>query len=333
MATGRAASDWPSSRQVPSTYPGAAPDHHHLLVDGRVLPLDVRWRDGTLAMTLPDATPVDDVLARAGSAPLAERVPVLAYGTNRSPHTLVLKFAHHGRHRSPRPGAAAPVLAGRLTGVDVVAAGVSSQGFVYADLTPSAGTGISVLLGLLDPAQAAALHDSEGVGRGMYECALVPGFEVAGTSLHLDVVGYAGCRPVFVSPETGTPLAFSIVPASGRRFPAYEQVELTTHVLVSTGVAGDVADLLGLGAGCEPATVARQWAALVNGQWWYARHTGDGGVTLADRARELVAGALSRHGPGPSTAERMGATGAVLAAEEAYAAGPRLRLGAQVGLG
>jgi hypothetical protein len=326
------AEDWPAPRQVPTAYPGPAPDYHYLLVDGRVVPLEARSDGGRLTVTLADGTRVDEVLGGVGLPTLAERVPVLAYGANRSPHSLALKLAHHG-YDAPGGRVAVPVLAGTLAGLDVVASGLSSQGFVYADLAPSAGTEISVLLTLLDKEQAAAVHDSEGLGRGTYECARLPGFTVAGTTRQLDVLAYAGHKPVFLSPATGTPVAFSAIAAAGRSFPAYDQVDLVAHVLEVTGVLGEAAGLVGLGAGRPPAEIARELARLLSGQWWYSHNTGDEPMLAATRAEELVWAALGSHGAPQSTAERLAAEGAVLDAETVYAAGPELRLGAQVEAG
>ncbi|HEY8524527.1 MAG TPA: hypothetical protein VIL48_06170 [Acidimicrobiales bacterium] len=324
------AADWPAPRQVPTTYPGAAPDHHYLLVDDRVVPLEVRWDGAAPTVTLADGRPLDAALAAAGLPELAERIPVLAYGANRSPHSLALKLAHHG-YDAPGGTVAVPVLAGAIAGLDVVVAGLSSQGFVYADVVPSPGTEISVLLTLLDPGQVAAVHDSEGVGRGAYECARLPGFTVAGTGRRLDVLAYAGCKPVFVSPVTGGPLAFAAIAATGRRFAAHDQVELMGRVLAETGIVAEVAALVGLDAGRPPAEVGRELARLLSGQWWYSHNTGDEPMATAVRAEELVWAALGRFAAPQSTAERLGAEGALLSADEAYAAGPELRLGAQLG--
>lgn len=176
MADARPATSWPAPRIAPATYPGSAPDHPYLLLGDRVVPLDVRLRGDVLRVTLADGTPVDDVLRRVGVAPLAERVPMVAYGANRSPHSLALKFAQH-------PGAAeaaVPVLAGTVGDVDVVGAALSSQGFFYADLAESPGTRVSVLLTLLDAVQLVAIHDSEQIGR-IYDCAWLPGFALTGS--------------------------------------------------------------------------------------------------------------------------------------------------------
>jgi hypothetical protein len=334
LRSGRPATDWPAPRQVPTTYPGTAPDHHYLLVDGRVVPLDAQWTGagGRLTVALDDGTPVDDLLAGAGLPTLAERVPVLAYGANRSPHTLALKLVHHGYES---PGAVVvPVLAGTLTGLDVVAGSLSRQGYLNADVTPSPGTEISVLLTLLDPGQAAAVHESEGVGRGRYGCALVPGFTAAGDEdgRLLDVLAYAGRHPVFVSPETGTPLAHAAIAALDRRFAAYDQVDLLAHVLSTTGASGPVAEVLGLGLDDPPAEVAHELVRLLSGQWWYAHNTGDRRTAAAVRAEGLVGEALARHTAPQSTADRLATEGALLDAGVVLAAGPDLRLGAQIDL-
>jgi hypothetical protein len=327
----RAASDWPAPRQVPTSYPGAAPDHSYLLIDDRVVPLTAGVAGDRLAVTLADGTPVDDVLAAAGLATLGERVPILAYGSNRSPHTLAMKFSHHGTGPA-EPTVAVPVLAGTMAGLDVVAAGVSSQGFVYADVVPSPGTEVSVMLTLLDPRQAAAIHDSEGLRQGAYDCARLPGFAISGAVPGLEVLAYAGRHPVFVSPETGTPLAFAAIAASGRTFAAYPQVELLGHVMEATGITGTAAAILGLAADRPAAEVAHEAARLLSGQWWYTHNTGDEPAAASVRLEELLWGAIGAHSAPQSTAERLGAEGAVLDVEVAYALGPELRLGAQVGI-
>jgi hypothetical protein len=330
---GRAATDWQAPRLVPTSYPGDAPDQHYLLLGDRVLTLSTPAGGRSLRLTLADGTPVDDVLAAAGAAPLAERVPMLAYGANRSPHTLAIKFAHHGLAYdgdAPPAVAAVPVVRGSLGDVDVVGAGLSSQGYIYADLTPSPGTRITAYVTLLDPAQATAVHASEGVGKGAYDCAWVPGFTPDGTDLQLDVLAYAGCLPVFVSPATATPQAFAAVAAADRRFPAADQVTLLGHVLESTGILDPVASLLGPLDGRQPEVVAAELARMLSGQWWYRHNTGDQVTAAAAQAQQLVWDALLRHGALETTSQWLAARGAVLDSGVAYASGPELRLAAQI---
>jgi hypothetical protein len=337
-AHARRADEWPAPRLVPASYPGATPDGHYLLVGDDVLPMTVAGDGAGLRAALPDGTSVAAALAEIGAAPLAERVPVLAYGANRSPHTLAVKFAHHGdgdRVGGGAPGpAAVPVLAVTVEGIDVVAAGLSPQGYLYADMAPSPGTRVAVKVTLLDRAQARAVHASEGVGHGVYDCARIPGVAVAGTDLTLDALAYAGCVPVFVSPATGTPLAFAAVAATGRRFDAFEQVAMLAHLIETTGVRSPLEACL---PGLEPAIggedpavpAAREVVKLLSGQWWYAHNTGDAPMAAANRVQQILWDALGRHFAPESTAGRMAAAGQVLDAESAYDSGPELRLGAQ----
>jgi gamma-glutamylcyclotransferase (GGCT)/AIG2-like uncharacterized protein YtfP len=62
-------------------YPGTVPDFSFAHVDGESHVLDTRsW--------CIDHTPVDDWLARHGGVPCAQRVPLLAYGSNRCPSKI-----------------------------------------------------------------------------------------------------------------------------------------------------------------------------------------------------------------------------------------------------
>lgn len=333
----RGAEEWPAPRLVPTTYPGAAPDYDYLLVGDQVLPIAVQVDGSSLRARLPDGSPVDEVLARLGSAPLAERVPVLAYGANRTPHSLAVKFAHHLDDHSDQSGQpeAVPVVSVTVRDIDIVAASLSSQGCIYADMTPSPGTRASAKLTLLDREQAGAIHASEGVGQGMYDCGLLPGVELGDTTVLLSVVAYAGCVPVFVSPVTGTPLAFAAIAAAGRQFAAFEQVDMLAHVLESTGVVEAVARLLGgLGpAGADASMVARESARLLSGQWWYVHNTGDAPMAAASEVQRVVLEALGRHTAARSTSQRFAAEGQILEADVAYACGPELRLGTQLTVG
>jgi hypothetical protein len=289
---------------------------------------------GALRVRLPDGTDVDDLLRRHGLAPLAERVPVVAYGANRSPASLALKLRHHGYDDGTGAPVAVPVLAGTLAGFDVVAAAYTGQGYVYADIAPSPGTSARIMVTLLDPGQAAAVHDSEGVrtaGAG-YDCAWVPGLTVAGVGLR--ALAYAGCLPVFVSPRTGSPLAFAAIGAGGRRFEAFDQVDLVAEILTTTGILEEVADLVGApGAPPDARAVAVDLARTLNGQWWYAHHNpGVPRLPRADAAQAVVNRAIRAHAPGPTTSERLRPDGRVLDADTAYEAGPGLRLGAVASL-
>jgi hypothetical protein len=365
------AARWPAPREHPTTYPGAAPGHAYLLVGDHVRPLEVVAAGDALAGRLPDGTDLDLMLGQLGATPLAERIPVLAYGANRGPQSLLVKFAHHPHGGLDAPGfdvpaadappvapppvgaTVVPVLRATVHGHDVVAAGMSLQGFVFADLVPSAGTAVEVMITLLDPDQAAAVHDSEGVGAGRYDLVALPGgAEVTGTGRWLDVLAYACCRKAFLSPEVGSPLALATIEATGRALPALDQVALLAHVLRTTGLVPAVAELAepevvaaraaaraagaagaagadGAAGPADEATVARALSTLLSAQWWRQHRTGERPVRRADQALSLVRAAMATHSVARSTAARLADAGAVLSVEEAYGAGPHLRLAAR----
>lgn len=74
---------WPDDRFPADPYPGAVPAVSYVHLDATVHPL----RSGRAGWTV-DTTPLDGWLARHGAAPTWERVPVLAYGSNRCPSKI-----------------------------------------------------------------------------------------------------------------------------------------------------------------------------------------------------------------------------------------------------
>lgn len=322
------AESWQAPRMFPLSYPGTAPAHHYLLLNGRVHRM-VLPDGNVLGAVLDDGRKVDDVLGHAGLLSLAERVPVLAYGANRNPHTLALKFDHHD-YDHDGDAVAVPVLTGRLSGFDVVAAGLSPQGCLYADLTPSPGTTVEVHLTLLDVDQARAIHESEGVGWNVYDCARVPDFHVDGTDLTISPLAYAGCHPVFIPPGTTEPIAFSMIAADGRTFPALEQIDLLGRLIDTAELAGGLAAQLGIPDESSPAVIAHEVARHLSGAWWYQHNTGDQPTAASLRIQEQIWQALVDHAAPRSTSDLMRDQGLVLDAEAAYASGEELRLSAQL---
>lgn len=312
----------------PDTYPGAAPSHHYLLLDDYVHEITLPGGDITAAC-LSDGRDLDAMLRVAGLAPIAERIPVLAYGANRNPHTLELKFAHHD-YETDGNATMVPVLAGTVSDVDVVAAGLSAQGCLYADLTPSPDTTVQVHVALFDVDQARAIHESEGVGRGGYDCARIPGFALDRTELTLEPLSYAGSRGVFVSPTTGEPLAFSAIDARARRFTALDQIAAMSHVIDVGELTDELQRLLDLDTTTDPAEVAREVVCVLSGAWWYAHHTGDHRPRIAGTVERLIRRAISPHEAATPAAEYFARQGRAVETAAVFAAGPGLRLAAQL---
>ncbi len=114
-----AASSWRAARSIRGLYPGDHPASAFALVDDEVADL-------TPAHALAGGGTLADELAARGLPPIEDRIPVLAYGGNRNPATLALKLDHYG-YRSPGRGTVLPVLTARLTGLEVVAGGLSRR--------------------------------------------------------------------------------------------------------------------------------------------------------------------------------------------------------------
>ena len=105
----------------PLTYPGTVPDASGLLLDDAYVPL--RPDHGRPVGEWPlefdgERTTLAGVLARAGRAPMAERHPVLAVGSNAAPTRM---------RRKLRTQALEPLLPMTVADVDGVAPGVSAH--------------------------------------------------------------------------------------------------------------------------------------------------------------------------------------------------------------
>ena len=152
---------------------------------------------------------------------LAERVPVLTYGANRNPGTLLLKLSHYG-YRSPGVGVALPVLRARIGGAEAVASGFSGQGYFYADLLvgdPSwTADELEVWVNLVDRDALRVLHESEGVGvEGGYVVVGLSDVDVTSLGRTARVLGYMIDGPTLQVGAFGGPVAFSSIGAVGRR--------------------------------------------------------------------------------------------------------------------
>lgn len=312
--------DWPAARSHPHTYPGACPAGPFAVVDDAVHPMRMRVEGdiGTLEVGTGDGwCGVDRLLAERGLTPVAERVPVIAYGGNRSPGTLALKRQHYA-YRSTGEGDVFLALKASLPGVDAVAGGLSDQGYLYADLyigPEVADTEIDVWVLLLDRDGVRMLHDSEGVEVGAYACARFDGLTIDGWGAPVSAFGYAGGLPVFVSPETGTPLAFEAVAARGRVLPAHRPVAMLDHAIASLGLGDRVRALTGIG---DHPHVGEQAMKFLNGQFWYRRHTADRRVESCEQLEQVIWEGLLGSSHPTTTAGVMGERGAILDNAVAY---------------
>lgn len=334
--------DWQAARSHPHTYPGTHPDGDFALIDDTVQ--DLIWDDpsrlGSLRPGGDSPSPsLASLLADRGLAALEDRIPVLAYGGNRSPATLALKLRHYS-YISPGQGLVLPVLTARLRGFDVVAGGLSGQGYLYADLysdDTTMGTELAVHVLLLDPDQLRVMHDSEGVRTGLYDVASIDGLMLDGQPRAAAVfssMSYVGVGPVVVSPLAGSPLAFSAVRASGRVFPEFDTVAMLAHALQSIDllpqvrtVVGAGLDELGGGELIDPLALAAELMRYLNGQWWYRQHTRTRRLLACERLESLIdERLLASSRPNPAR-DDLKAQGRILTADEAYFPRPHHTLG------
>jgi hypothetical protein len=327
--------DWKPARQFPETYPGDCPSHSYFIMDDRVFPLqfeDLRdFSSSYLVQADGRHQLIDSLLTSLGLPVLADRYANLAYGANRNPATLHIKFLNYG-YQSPGTGLAVPVLAGKLRGADIVAGGLSGQGYLYGDLLVESeltqNTVIEAWIALLDDDQMRAINDSEGVGGGTYDLAQFPGFTIEGSDQEIAPLGYAGSFPIFISPKLGKPLSFSGVKASNRSLPAMTPLEMFNHLLDVFDIRQTVSDHTGLDNG---ESLAIELAKYMNGQWWYQFNTGDEPIRGYQRIVRMLDELIHTHSQYVSTADLKRKKGQVLSVEEAYHPGQAMTLKSLIG--
>ncbi len=338
MSERSAAASWVAARTHPASYPGEHPAAAFALVDDRVA--ELVWTAPDLdAVDVPGNGSLAELLAERGLPSIAERVPVLTYGGNRNPATLELKLRHY-HYRSPGRGTVLPVLPARVQGLDVVAGGLSSQGYLFADLysdETTQDTELDVHVLLLDDDQLRVMHESEGTHTGQYDVALFGGVSLVGPTAPagaISALAYVGTVPVFVSPLLGTPIALSAVRARGRRLPEFDNVGMLAHALQTCGLLDEVRSVVTAGTDDAPTDahdVADQLMRYLNGQWWYRYHTGDRRIRSCERLEARIVERLTLSSATVAGRERLPGLQRVLPVAAALRPDPTLRLGYTLG--
>ena len=317
---------------VPESYPGDCPPGHYLLCGDQILPLEENYAgNGYDLFTAPgERVDLDAFLAESGASPVAERFPVLAYGANRNPGTLAIKFRHYGSP-DPRGGDCVPVLRATIRGADVAACRLHGHGYFYGELLVAspftADTEIEVRVALADLAQLRALNDSEGLREGMYSAAIVSDVLVSGISKPVSTLAYVTNTRVWASPATGTPVGFSVIPATGRRYPAMASRQLMDHVLDTCGLRRAAARITGL---ADDDALAHEISKYLNGQWWYQFNSHDSAIPGYADLLALVNSAMDASTVDDHSRDRLADAGLVLGTREAYAPAASLRLGSML---
>jgi hypothetical protein len=214
------------SRDRAFAYPWARPAHSYLLRDTEVTLLPA-LAPATLAANLDELT-----------GPTSGRTPLLAFGSNGAPSTLIRKFAHFPAPQDRR----VLVLAGHLHDFDV---GASAQPTMYgslpATLFPSAGTAVRAAVLWVTQAQFTQLAWSELSYRlGRLRAEFVA--DEAGCSLD-DLMAFVSRFGAFA--PAGEPVALAAIPARDRVATALSQVEaLDAAARMALGPDADAAALV-----------------------------------------------------------------------------------------
>lgn len=181
---------------------------------------------------------------------LADRAPLLCYGSNAAPGVLALKL---GPSREP-----VPVVHAELEGFDVVySAHVSRYGSVPAALQRSPGTRATVFVAYLTAQQLRLVSQTE------------PNYELEqlhGVSCRLEIGTALSEVPTYRSRHgclviDGSEIALAARPAEGRRFPEMTQAEVLDRVRAAVRPEQSLREFIASTAG-DPALPARWTAQL-----------------------------------------------------------------------
>lgn len=299
-----------------------------MIVDDVVHPLRF---EGSIAKYLSGGRwlKVDDLLAERGLPSMSDRCGIASYGANRNPGTLAIKMDHYD-YRSPGEGLVVPVLKGGVAGAEAVAAGLSTQGYFFADLAIGdraiAADRLEIRVVLADPDQVRVLHASEGVARVPgYHPVVLPEVVIEGLAHPITPLAYVTAAPWLIPRGFSAPAGFAMIPAVGRKVRSLGQVQLWDLVLGGWDLEGTVADLTGIAPGPEQGA---ELMMFLNRQWWN-RH--ENGGLLDEAARRIISKVeelIRGFGRPQRTLDFLTERGCVLSLEEAYSAGSRYGIGA-----
>lgn len=200
-----------SLHENPLLYPGERPEGSYVTDGAMVSNLRVgKNEQGNLDISVATAdgeVSLNEYLAAHGAAPVEERIPVLSYGANVCPASLLAKYT-----KVERPDAlVVPTLYATLPGHDVVwSAGPGMNGNFIASLysgPETTDTAVQVGVSLLTREQILVLHTTELA----YDLHKV-NVDIEGVSL--PVYYYAGKDEVFV--DNKKPVAVEGIPAKNR---------------------------------------------------------------------------------------------------------------------
>ncbi len=227
------AEDYPAPREHPLEYPGYRPAHSNVLVRGKIHPIIYNTEEyshnstssGIVVDEPGNVQNIDTFLEDLGVAPMNERYPILAYGSNAVPGQLISKFGE---------SSVVPVIYGYADDMDIIYNLISDQGYAYAELLLNQkGVSGSVAVTFLDCEQLEKMNASEP----NYRLAFMP-FNLrleSGDVLKGGENGpglfYAGFRNIWVPDSYDSPIAIAELSSKKRRLPKMTQREVLDLVI------------------------------------------------------------------------------------------------------
>ena len=194
--------------------------------------------------------PLAELDPRLAPGALRERLPLLAYGANRSPEALVRKRGLPGFPVDE------PIVAlrARLHDIDIVySAHLSDYGAVASTIQHSPGTAVDIALLLVTEAQLAVLNETEHNYTVEELSELALNLEGGGRlDRALGYVSRHGCLLV-----NGSERALTAIPAYGRRLEGLTEPEAIAAAAAQLGHDGKLDDLILAVAGDYEAAAAR----------------------------------------------------------------------------
>ncbi|WP_187247629.1 hypothetical protein [Actinomadura alba] len=309
---------WRPARKFPEHYPGECPLADYLLWNRHVHPLEYSDTAG-FVIGGNEHRSLDDLLAALELPGLAERTPVLAYGANRNPATLHVKLLNYG-YRSPNgTDWCVPVLRGELHGADVAVAGLHGHGYLYGELLLnteySRDAVLQARICLVDADQLRVLNDSEEIREGSYHLARIPRTRLVSTGAPVQTLGYVANAHTWSSPVHGTPIGYTSVQATGRRYPSMTATDGLAHALDALDIRRQVSALSGI---ADDDRMAAELAKYLNGQWWYRFQTGQAPIAGYESILEIFRAAMADSSLPVRTYDHLAELGQIIPVEAAY---------------
>jgi len=227
------------------SYPYAREPGSYLFIDGGIYPYLIATSDllGDSTVALPDGSPITvgallDDLGLAGRED--ERlVPIAGYGSNPAPVQIERKFASE----IAEGGLVMPVMKGELDGYDIVwTPFFTDYGAVPSTIFPSPGTTVDIWINWMREKDVERMDATERLGEEWYARVPLTGARYRFEGPHPDSLDvYVSCYGA-LKLEGGV-AAVASVPAGGRRFGGFDEVEVLRAMLPHTG-AGSVVSLV-----------------------------------------------------------------------------------------